>query len=102
MTTEIMNLNEFMFDVVTSRVTNNIYDKYIHTGKYTEGEERDYFESEDYEIHLNYLIKTWKTHIENEFYYDINYDGNFETISKYFEDGLYCPEFNDEWLDKIF
>ena len=98
----MMNLDEYIDDVVRSRVANKVQDKYISTGKYTQGEEYEYFVSDDYAYHLDYLINTWKTHIENEFYYDITYDGNFQYISKYFEDGLYCPDFNDEWVDDIF
>lgn len=93
-------LNEYIVDVVKSRLVNKILDN-IYTGRYEQGREYEYFVSDEYYHHSNYLIKTWKIHIENEFYYDINYDGQFEYISKYFEDGLYCPDFNDEWLDKL-
>ena len=68
----------------------------------SEAEFHYYCASEDYELQLNYLIETWVSNIENEFYYDIDYDGNFDYISKYFEDGRYCPDFNNEWLDDIF
>jgi hypothetical protein len=89
-------LDEYINDVAATKLTDHVSDKF------TEEEEEDYYARGEYELHLNYLIGTWKTHIENEFYYDINYDGNFETISKYFVDGLYCPDFNNEWLDDIF
>ena len=97
-----LTLNEYIVEVATSRLANKFQDKYIYAGKYREGEEYTYFESDEYVDYLNYLIETWKIHIENEFYYDINYDGNFEYISKYFEAGVYCPDFNDEWLYDIF
>ena len=87
------NLNEYIADIVQNKLINYVQHKY------KEEEEAIYYASEDYEIHLTYLIETWKTHIEINFY---NYDETFESISKYFEAGFYCPEFNDEWLDDIF
>ena len=89
-------LGEFINDVVATKLTDYVLDKF------TEEQEQDYFASGDYEVHLNYLIETWVSTIESEFTYDINYDGTFEFISEYFVDGLYCPDFNNEWLDDIF
>jgi len=90
-------LNEYIADIAQNRLI--IYVK----NKYTEEEEAIYYASDYYEIHLTYLIETWKNYIQYNFYYDIDYDGTlFERISKYFEDGFYYPEFNDEWLDDIF
>ena len=88
-------LNEYINDVATTKLTDYVLDRF------TEEEEGEYYR-EDYNYHLTYLIETWINNIENEFYYDINYDGNFEFISEYFVDGLYCPDFNNEWLDDIF
>ena len=68
----------------------------------TTKEEKEYYASEDYQLHLNYLIETWVSIIENEFNDDIKYDGNFEYINKLFEDGFYWPKFKHEWLDDIF
>ena len=88
-------LNEYINDVVATKLTDHVSDKF------TEEEEQDYYASGDYEVHLNYLIETWVSTIESE----INYDGTFEFISiseYYFVDGLYCPDFNNEWLDDIF
>ena len=87
------NLNEFIADIVQNKLIN-----YVQC-KYTEEEEAIYYASEYYEIHLTYLIETWKTHIECNFY---NYDETFETISILFDKGIYYPKFNDEWLDDIF
>ena len=81
-------LNEYIDDVVATKLTDYVLDKS------TEEEEQDYF--------VIYLIDTWVSTIESEFTYDINYDGSFEFISEYFVDGLYCPDFNNEWLDDIF
>jgi hypothetical protein len=89
-------LNEYINDVAATKLTDYVLDKF------TEEEEQDYYASGDYEVHLNYLIGTWVSIIESEFTYDINYDGSFEFISEYFVDGLYCPDFNNEWLDDIF
>ena len=89
-------LNEYISDIAQNRLIN--YIQY----KYTEEEEANYYASEDYKIHLDYLINTWTSYIEGKFYYDIDYNGNFECISKYFEEGRYTPEFDNEWLDDIF
>ena len=61
-------------------------------------EEQEYYASEDYKVHLNYLIETWVSIIENEF----NNNADLIKISKLFDDGFYWPEFNSEWLDDIF
>ena len=89
-------LNEYINDVAATKLTDHVSDKF------TEEEEEDYYARGEYEVHLNYLIGTWVSTIESEFTYDINYDGSFEFISEYFVDGLYCPDFNNEWLDDIF
>jgi hypothetical protein len=65
-------------------------------------EEQEYYASEDYELHLNYLIETWVSIIKNEFEFDHDDDTNFYKVSKLFDDGYYWPEFNSEWLDDIF
>ena len=81
-------LNEYISDIAQNRLIN--YIQY----KYTEEEEAKYYASEDYKIHLEYLIKIWVSYID--------YDGGFEYLSKQFDDGGYYPEFNNEWLDDIF
>jgi hypothetical protein len=91
-------LNEYINDVAATKLTDYVLDRF------TEEEQGEYYR-EDYNYHLTYLIETWKNlidehFVENEFYYDINYDGSFEC--EYFVDGLYCPDFNNEWLDDIF
>jgi hypothetical protein len=94
--TNLIGLNEYIADIAQNKLIN--YVQY----KYTEEEETIYYASDDYEIHLTYLIETWKSYIECNFYYNIDYDEKFECMSKYFEAGRYTPEFNDEWLDDIF
>ena len=64
----------------------------------TSKEEKEYYASEDYKNHLNYLIETWVSTIKDEF----NNVTDFNDISKLFDDGYYWPEFNSEWLDDIF
>jgi hypothetical protein len=92
----------------------------------------EYCGSGEYNLHLTYLIETWVTNMETQFYlsmkdgkkmdwfYDLNthtladyttnkfteweqnYDGTFEYINRCYEDGYCFPEFNDEWLYDIF
>jgi len=90
------NLQEYIADVAQDKIIIYVQEKY------TEEEEAKYYASEDYKNNLDYLINTWRSYIEGIFYYDIDYNGTFETISTYFEAGRYTPEFNDEWLDDIF
>ena len=84
-------LDEYINDVAATKLTDHVSDKF------TEEEEEDYYARGEYELHLNYLIGTWVSTIESEFS-----NVTFEFISKYFVDGLYCPDFNNEWLDDIF
>ena len=85
------SLNEYITVVSKNQIM-----WYIEQNK-TNEEEQEYYASEDYEAHLNYLIETWVSSIKNEF---INVD--LENISKLFDDGYYWPEFNSELLDDIF
>ena len=89
-------LNEYIADIAQDKIIIYVQEKY------TVEEETKYYASEDYKNHLDYLIEIWTSYIEGIFYYDIDFNGTFETISTYFEDGRYTPEFNDEWLDDIF
>jgi hypothetical protein len=76
-------------------VSNNQLTWYIEQNK-TYEEEIHYYTSDDYQLHLNYLIDSWVSNIQNEF------TGNFQDINKLFQDGFYWPEFNHQWLDDIF
>jgi hypothetical protein len=91
----------------------------------------EYCGSGEYNLHLTYLIETWVTNMETQFYlsmkdgkkmdwfnhftndfnfrnfagfteWEQNYDGTFEYINRCYEDGYCFPEFNDEWLYDIF
>ena len=86
-------LNEYIADIAQDKIIIYVQEKY------TLEEETKYYASEDYKNHLDYLIETWTSYIECNFY---DFNGTFETISTYFEAGRYTPEFNDEWLDDIF
>jgi hypothetical protein len=77
-------------------VSKNQISWYMEQNK-TYEEESKYYTSEDFDLHLNYLIETWVSTIKNEFR-----DSDLEVISKLFDDGYYWPEFNSEWLDDIF
>ena len=60
--TNLIGLNEYIADIAQNKLIN--YVQY----KYTEEEESIYYASEDYKIHLTYLIETWKSYIECNFY----------------------------------
>jgi hypothetical protein len=90
------SLQEYIADVAQDKIIIYVQEKY------TVEEETKYYASEDYKNHLDYLIEIWVSYIEGIFYYDIDYNGTFETISTYFEAGRYTPHFNNEWLDDIF
>jgi hypothetical protein len=77
-------------------VSNNQLTWYMEQNKTTQ-EETDYYDSEDYELHLNYLIDSWVSSIQNDFN-----NANFQDINKLFQDGFYWPEFEHQWLDDIF
>ena len=89
-------LNEYINDVAATKLADYVQDRF------TEEEAGEYYNEGDYNYHLTYLIETWINNIENEFNYDINYNGNFEYISIWFDRGFYNPDFNNEWLDDIF
>ena len=92
------SLDEYIIDIATEKL-----ECYINK-KYTEEEQQEYYASEDYELHLNYLIETWVSYIKKQFYnYETKYRNKaFEYISNLFEYGDYFPYFYDEWLDDIF
>ena len=74
---------------------------YMEQNKTTE-EENKYYASEDYELHLTYLIETWKNLIDEHFVkIDYTYEGTFEELYNYFVETP-IPDFNNEWLDDIF
>ena len=66
---------------------------YIEENK-TEQEQRDYYMSDDYGIHLDYLIETWVSNIKNVFLEN----GILLFDDKFLDDIL---SFDDDWLDDI-
>jgi hypothetical protein len=80
---------------------------YIEANK-TKQEQRDYYMSDDYGIHLDYLIETWVSHIKNVFWENgilLSDDGvvNFDDIICFHRKWLGNKIFFDtDWLDDIF
>ena len=91
-----LSLNEYIADIAQDKIIIYIQEKY------TVEEETKYYDSEDYEIHLTYLIETWKNLIDETFVkIDYTYEGTFEELYNYFVEALF-PDFNNEWLEDIF
>ena len=89
----ILTLYEYINVVSKNKLT-----WYIIEQNKTKEEEEKYYEN-DYELHLNYLIETWVSYIENNFNYDIHSEEVFVYIDKGYFDR---PKFKNEWLDDIF
>ena len=103
---ELMTLSELIAVLAGTELTNYIkrkcYDDYDNG---MSQDEMDEYFAGDYEIHLHYLIETWKISVDediyNNFKIDYNRRGTFDELWKYFV-GLHCPMFGHEWLDDIF
>ena len=90
----MLTLNDYIIRVAEHNLINYIED--------FKKEETNYYDSEDYEIHLTYLIETWKNLIDEHFVkIDYTYEGTFEELYNYFVEALF-PDFNNEWLEDIF
>ena len=72
----ILTLYEYINVVSKNKLT-----WYIIEQNKTKEEEEKYYEN-DYEVHLNYLIETWVSYIENNFNYDIHSEEVFVYINK--------------------
>jgi oligoribonuclease NrnB/cAMP/cGMP phosphodiesterase (DHH superfamily) len=99
--TTLMTFNEFIADIadyeLKNYVQNNIAD--IYTYQDIDEELKKYLAG-DYEIHLEYLIDTWKKLIdEYSDKVDYEFQGTFKELCYYIED---LPCFDYEWLDDIF
>jgi hypothetical protein len=89
------SLSECIIDIATEKL-----ECYINK-KYTEEEQLEYYASEDYQLHLNYLIETWVSHIKKEFNnYEIKYRNkdfitclNMEITSHIFIMIYICPPY---------
>ena len=98
MTTKIMTFNEFIAGVARIKLMDYIWDS---SRKNSEKLNR-YVEEGDYQVHLEYLIDTWKNLIdEYSDKIDYTYEGTFEELYNYFVETP-IPDFNNEWLDDIF
>ena len=101
----IMTFNEFIADIAQNEliryVQNNIPEM---TDKEFDEEMNNYYAGE-YEIHLHYLIETWKNSIDEDcvdyFKIDYNYEGTYDELYNYYLESP-CPTFEDRWLDDIF
>jgi hypothetical protein len=78
---------------------------YIEENK-TEQEQRDYYMSDDYGIHLDYLIETWVSNIKNVFlengillFHDKLLDDILSFNYGWLDDIIF---FDYDWLDDIF
>jgi hypothetical protein len=91
----MMTLNEYIISIAEHNLITYVED-------FKEEEETKYYDSEDYEVHLHYLIETWKNYIDETVdKIDYTYQGTFEELYNYFIEA-HCPEFNNEWVDDIF
>lgn len=96
MTTKIMSFNQFIAGVAGSKLMDCVW---YSTRRNCE-ELKRYVEEGDYQVHLEYLIDTWKNLID-EYSDKIDYDrqGTSKELRKYSED---LPPFDYTWLDDIF
>ena len=109
MTTEIMTFNEFIADVAQHELINyvqhNIEDMYPE--EEFDEEMNNYMEG-NYQVHLEYLIDTWKHCIDENFVHipdfeiDYNYQGTFDELWEHFLVEVATPMFDGRWLDDIF
>ena len=100
MTNKIISFNEFISILAGNDLKN--YYKY-HNKEMSKDKMDEYFEGE-YEIHLHYLIETWKNYINDFVDFKIDYErqGTFMQFSDYYIKSLGCPMFQYRWLDDIF
>ena len=103
----IMSFNEFIAEIAENEliryVKNNIPDM---TDKEFDEEINKYYAGDDYEIHLNYLIETWKNSIDedcliDDFKIDYDYEATYDELYDYYLESP-CPTFETAWLDDIF
>ena len=101
-----MTFNDFIAEIAEGNLI--IYVKSRYEGMYTaeefDEEANNYMEG-DFEIHLHYLIETWKNAIDeafnDDFRIDYEYKGTYNELYDYYLETP-CPEFEDSWLDDIF
>ena len=96
MTNKIMTFNEFMAQVAGREL---IEYRFLHLEGEILKEEKDKYYAGEYEIHLYYLIETWKNCIDENFEIDYERQGTFYELWNYSQD---FPCFQDRWVDDIF
>ena len=98
MTTKIMTFNKFIAGVARIKLMDYIWDS---SRKNSEKLNR-YVNEGDYQIHLEYLIDTWKNLID-EYSDKVDYDrqGTCRELRKYITD-LHLPRFDYTWVGDIF
>lgn len=96
MTSKIMSFNKFIAGVAGNHLTDYVW---YSTRKNCEELGR-YMEEGNYQVHLEYLIDTWKNLID-EYSDKIDYDrqGTIKELRKYSED---LPPFDYTWVGDIF
>ena len=105
MTSKIITFSEFIAKMVEYKLKTYVKSRY--EGMYTDNkfdEEIENYYACDYEIHLNYLIETWKKSIDknfnDDFTIDYNHKGTYGELWNFVNDS--CPSFQSRWLDDIF
>ena len=102
--TRIMTFNEFIAEIAENELIR--YVEYRYDDMYREEksyQEMDKYYERDYEIHLHYLIETWKNSIDEVFNNNFDYDymGTYDELYDYYLESP-CPTFETTWLDDIF
>jgi hypothetical protein len=108
MTTEVMTFNEFIADVVQFELINYVQDNIADMYPEDEfDEETNNYMEGNYQVHLEYLIETWKNSIDENFVHDpdfeidYEYKGTFNELWDHFVLQLAIP-FDYNWLHDIF
>jgi len=96
MTTQTWSLNAFM----RGKAADNLLDWVWYSSKKNQEEMNRYVDEGDYQVHLEYLVDTWKNLID-EYSDKVDYDrqGTYNELQKYMGD---LPKFDYEWLEDIF
>jgi len=98
MTTGIMTFNKFIAGVAGTKLMDCVW----YSSRKNCEELKRYVEEGDYQVHLEYVIDTWKNLIdEYSDKIDYNRQGTCKELRKYITD-LDLPCFDYTWLDDIF
>jgi hypothetical protein len=98
MTTTSMSFNRFIAGTAETKLMDYVW----NSSRKNEEELIRYVNEGDYQVHVEYLIDTWKNLIdEYSDKVDYNYKGTCKELRKYITD-LHLPRFDYEWLVDIF